>query len=695
MTRGVASVPPTMSCHEALELLRARSAPCLLVEPVDGGAGVVDEAALVKGIESVAPDAPPSLVASVMLVFDEVVDPDSPLEMALEILRRVDGRHLPVCEGNSIIGTVSRVDIVKTLDLQLAHRIFAGLESEEIVALLRIASLRDVPENTVLLVEGSTDSELFVLDRGQLSVTTRRAGTIARIRPGEAVGELEIFGGVNAASVRADVQSRLLVVEREQLVALLAEYPKMAAKIYSNIARLLSARLREANRFVFLRGIARHRVLVLRALALLGVFFVLFTLGFAGASESPSFCRSCHYMQPYFDTWSVSTHRDVSCEQCHSAYGMKGVVRGKITGLAMVTRYATQTYDPRPEAEVSDGSCTRAKCHGQTSTIERLTSEPTIRFNHRSHEAKLESGWSLRCTSCHKHERESAHFSVSKETCYLCHLTELPMSKTQTECHKCHEFEPQTDSVQRIDHVNMPVEIACAYCHESVSSGGGVVEDFRCYTCHLETRQVSSPELHDVHVVQRDVDCFQCHDEIRHEGSRSLSLSQNCENCHPQQHSTQEQVYLGQGGQDVMSTPGVMSFFHVECTGCHRQGDESAAPQLPKSPAHGLQPVTDETCLTCHDVEYQDKMRMWRSTIDNGLADTRELLVEVKVGLDRTSARDSELLARARKLYEQASYNHGLVANDNSRGVHNFRYARDLLESVRAKTEEALLLLRG
>src|SRR5947199_178535 len=39
-------------------------------------------------------------------------------------------------------------------------------------------------------------------------------------------------------------------------------------------------------------------------------------LATAAYSESPSFCRSCHIMEPYYQAWHSSKHKDVACVEC-------------------------------------------------------------------------------------------------------------------------------------------------------------------------------------------------------------------------------------------------------------------------------------------------------------------------------------------------------------------------------------------
>ena len=62
-----------------------------------------------------------------------------------------------------------------------------------------------------------------------------------------------------------------------------------------------------------------------RALASSLVLFGLFSGGSYGAytySMSPTFCYSCHLMEPYYESWQRSSHSEVTCVQCHFEPGI-------------------------------------------------------------------------------------------------------------------------------------------------------------------------------------------------------------------------------------------------------------------------------------------------------------------------------------------------------------------------------------
>jgi len=101
---------------------------------------------------------------------------------------------------------------------------------------------------------------------------------------------------------------------------------------------------------------------IIGALLFLPVGLALVFLG-VQVSSQPRFCGSCHYMEPYYQSWKTSTHKDVTCVECHIPPGVRSEIRKKYEALAMVARYITGTYSTNPWAEVSDRSCLRPGCH--------------------------------------------------------------------------------------------------------------------------------------------------------------------------------------------------------------------------------------------------------------------------------------------------------------------------------------------
>jgi hypothetical protein len=373
-------------------------------------------------------------------------------------------------------------------------------------------------------------------------------------------------------------------------------------------------------------------------------------------------------------------------------------MRGKITGLSMVVRYATHTYAPKPEAEVDDASCLSAGCHDRGVPAWRFQAAGggEVWFNHALHLRPIPGLGTLGCTSCHNHRGQDDHFSVTADACFLCHFAgsgaapgaagaELP----PTPCRGCHNFRRGARAVAgpaRVDHAKLGKAADCLACHRNVAEGSAAVEESRCTACHLKPRALATEEMHQVHVQEEDIDCFDCHAMVGHPGPRDRILAGRCEACHAGEHEAQERLYLGEGGAGVAGRPALMFYMHVECTACHRV--EAAGADSTRNTAHGG--GTGQICLDCHDLTSEQQARMWKTTIERSLAEVRASLrrFEDEAGPE-AAARHPE----AFRLYGEARQNYEIVAGDPAAGIHNFRYAQDLLQRSEERLETALGLL--
>jgi CRP-like cAMP-binding protein len=112
--------------------------------------------------------------------------------------------------------------------------------------LSRIASLADqieVPAGKALTREGDRGSEFFVVVEGQARVMVRDRGRVPPLGPGASFGELSLLDqGPRSATVEAETDMQLLVLNARSFSSLLAEVPSVARKVLVAMA----ARLRVA-----------------------------------------------------------------------------------------------------------------------------------------------------------------------------------------------------------------------------------------------------------------------------------------------------------------------------------------------------------------------------------------------------------------------------------------------------------------
>lgn len=122
------------------------------------------------------------------------------------------------------------------------------LDDADVDWLGRNGTTRYVHSGTVLIHEGSTIEDIYVVLDGKLSVLVRAVGDqeIARLLAGEIVGEISFVDSrPPSASVVTTQDSHVLVISRSILMSKLRTDNAFSARFYRAVATLLADRLRK------------------------------------------------------------------------------------------------------------------------------------------------------------------------------------------------------------------------------------------------------------------------------------------------------------------------------------------------------------------------------------------------------------------------------------------------------------------
>jgi nitrate/TMAO reductase-like tetraheme cytochrome c subunit len=449
----------------------------------------------------------------------------------------------------------------------------------------------------------------------------------------------------------------------------------------------------------FLGGSFLRRALAIFAIALAGVVsvggggtFVLMEV-----TTKPKFCRSCHIMEPYVDSWSMSSHKNVTCVDCHYEPGLLETFEGKFKALSQLAKYVTQTQGTKPWAEVSDYSCMRAGCHSER-LLEGEIQFGRIRFDHKSHLTGFERGKKLRCTSCHSQIVQGNHLTVTTTSCFLCHFKPGPTAAGEPgigNCNLCHG--PPPDAIQlgsfsfrHSDYLKRGVQ--CASCHGDVTRGTGDVPRDRCGSCHNKQAHLQKYDdvefVHRMHVTEHSVSCIRCHTEIQHGlPPREKHFEGQCSDCHVGTHTAPDDVYRGTGGRGVEDKPGIMYLARVTCNGCHR----SPFPGAPTPPAtFKADPLA---CVDCHGTGFMGMAKRWQAEGRESLEKAKAALGKLEEAMKEEREEGEGDPAAAKKHYEDAAYNLGLALGEGSDGAHNLPYVRELVRKAGEDINEGLKAL--
>lgn len=123
--------------------------------------------------------------------------------------------------------------------------ILGQLTDQDVEWLARAGERRLLPPSHVLIAEGEPVPALFVLLAGELDVQVGGVGHVARLLPGEVVGEMSFIDRAPpSASVVAHGPVQVLSVSKAAIEAHIAEDLSFGMRFYRALATFLSDRLR-------------------------------------------------------------------------------------------------------------------------------------------------------------------------------------------------------------------------------------------------------------------------------------------------------------------------------------------------------------------------------------------------------------------------------------------------------------------
>jgi CRP/FNR family transcriptional regulator, cyclic AMP receptor protein len=130
-------------------------------------------------------------------------------------------------------------------ELLASSALFAGLNADELDAVIRAVARRELRRGDVLFAEGDDSDQLFLVESGRIAMSQRsvdgRESVIALMERGDLFGEMPLFDGLGrSAEARALEPSAVTVVDYEPVRAIYEDRPTL---LWSVVA-LLSQRLR-------------------------------------------------------------------------------------------------------------------------------------------------------------------------------------------------------------------------------------------------------------------------------------------------------------------------------------------------------------------------------------------------------------------------------------------------------------------
>ena len=121
--------------------------------------------------------------------------------------------------------------------------LFSAASKQDLAKIARASDEVDVKAGRILVEEGRTGHEVFLILDGTATVK-RKNRKVATLGPGQYFGELALLDkGPRTATVQADTDMKVLVLGQREFLGVLDEVPGLAYKIL----RMMAHRLREAD----------------------------------------------------------------------------------------------------------------------------------------------------------------------------------------------------------------------------------------------------------------------------------------------------------------------------------------------------------------------------------------------------------------------------------------------------------------
>ena len=138
------------------------------------------------------------------------------------------------------------------INLLIDIPIFDRLGSKELRAVSKYMNYMDFKRGEIVFNEGERGDYVCFVVKGSLNVLKRsetgEQGVIATLNKGRSMGEMAVIDDFpRSATVKAQIETSLVILTRKGFDQILDEYPETGVKILKGISRLLSQNLRKTS----------------------------------------------------------------------------------------------------------------------------------------------------------------------------------------------------------------------------------------------------------------------------------------------------------------------------------------------------------------------------------------------------------------------------------------------------------------
>jgi nitrate/TMAO reductase-like tetraheme cytochrome c subunit len=221
-----------------------------------------------------------------------------------------------------------------------------------------------------------------------------------------------------------------------------------------------------------------------KSLTLIVATLLVLALGGAATiplTNQPTFCASCHTIKPSYDSWIRSSHKEVTCVDCHVRPGFSGFIQDNVfAGLedVVITFLGNPTEPHDLQSHVYSSVC--LGCHRAILRVTEVSArdlpspvkEVGLIMDHREHmEAFNKRGQGEGCTTCHS---RVVHGTPIKNYPIV-----IPRGHVKL------DDQPHTPDLPPESILWKTTMADCMRCHDGKQTHEGEVLSNKCETCHL------------------------------------------------------------------------------------------------------------------------------------------------------------------------------------------------------------------
>ena len=132
----------------------------------------------------------------------------------------------------------------KIHDCMKRVKLFENLNSEQLQRISLISSVRFFENEQTIFNQGDTSQDLYIIVQGEVAIS-QNDKQIASVYNCECLGEMSLIDSTSrSATATAKQQVKTLAISHQDINELVRLRPDIAALLYKNLARSLSAKLR-------------------------------------------------------------------------------------------------------------------------------------------------------------------------------------------------------------------------------------------------------------------------------------------------------------------------------------------------------------------------------------------------------------------------------------------------------------------